>query len=449
MRLRPQSLAPRLATPASSVGTDVSPRVLSVALYGLVVFLALVVGALLVRSPGLGIGLVGAVGIGAAASRLSRLGAVEVLVGLLPWLVVFDGLLPSQLKTFVTTAAAIALLGLAAPVRVRGILAPIAAGVFVVSVLGHAIFATESVQLQQVAKYMIFPAVAMAVLSERGQELLPRARNVILASCLAALTVHLGIIAAGLGQTGTKYEIGEKLGFGRGIVHEMTLTFVVVACAGLVSSRRVLYQLAFFSLGVIPALLTGVRSALLALLVVILIYCIRARFDRRALTIVVVLFAVSVASGGASIVVDRYTKESKSETSLATAGSERGAIWTVAVTPWWNAGPPQWLFGTGLGSVEAAEIRQLGTPFFGHSDLIEVGVTFGLVGILSWGLLWLALLRSPLESIVLVPLIVYALVNGSMLYVAPLTLALVFSAACRAPPESEDGSPAGGQPAFR
>ena len=37
----------------------------------------------------------------------------------------------------------------------------------------------------------------------------------------------------------------------------------------------------------------------------------------------------------------------------------------------------------------------------------------------------------------LVPLIVYALVNGSMLYVAPLTLGLVFSAACRAPPEEE------------
>lgn len=430
-----RSLTPRLAMAGSPADTGVSPAALAVALYGLAVFLALATGALLVRSPGLGFALAGAVVLGAVASRLNRLGAVELLVGVLPWLVVFDGLLPGLLKTFVTTAAAIALLGLVSPLRVRGMLAPVAAGLFVVSVLAHAIFATDGEQLQQVAKYMIFPAVALAVLSERGQKMLPRARNAILGSSLAALTVHLGVIAAGLGQSGTKYDIGEKLGYGRGIVHEMTLTFVVVAAAGLVSSKRVPVQLAFFALGAVPAMLTGVRSALLALLVVVLIYAIRTRFDRRTVTIVVVLVAVAFASGGAAVVAERFDKESQSETSLARAGSARGAIWTVAVTPWWNAGPPQWLFGTGLGSVEEAEIRELGTPFFGHSDLVEVGVTFGLVGLIAWALLWLALLRSPLEGIVLVPLIVYAVVNGSMLYVAPLTLGLIFSAACRAPPE--------------
>lgn len=434
-RVRPPTL--RLAGAGSAPGARLSPGAISAGAYALAVGLAVVTGALLVTSPGAGVALVGAVGIGAAASRISRLGAVEVLVGLLPWLVVFDGLLPSLLKTFVTTVAAIALLALASPLRYRAILGPVAAGLFVAVVLGHGIFATETDQYQQVAKYLIFPAVALAVLSDRGQELLPKARNVILASCLAALTVHLGIIAAGLGQTGTKYEIGEKLGFGRGIVHEMTLTFVVVAAAGLVSSRRLPVQLAFFSLGAVPALLTGVRSAVLALFVVILIYCIRVRFDRRAWIAIIGIVAVAFASGGAQILAQRLAKESKSETSIATAGSERGAIWTVAVTPWWNAGPPQWLFGTGLGSVEAAEIRELGTPFFGHSDLIEVGVTFGLTGIFVWALLWFALLRSPLEGIVLVPVLVYALVNGSMLYVAPLTLALVFSAACRAPPERE------------
>jgi O-Antigen ligase len=434
-RARPLTL--RLAGAGFAPGTRSGSIAISAAAYALAVVLAVATGALLVKSPAAGVGLVALVGIGATASRLNRLGVVEVLVGLLPWLVIFDGLLPSLLKTFVTTAAAIALLALATPLRFRRYLGPVAAGMFVAVVLGHAIFATESEQYTQVAKYMIFPAVALAVLSERGQERLPEARNLILGSCLAALAVHLGIIAAGLGQTGTKYEIGEKLGFGRGIVHEMTLTFVVVAAAGLVSSRRLPVQLAFFALGVVPALLTGVRSALLALLVVIVIYSIRARFDRRAVTLIVVLMLVAFASGGAKIVAERFAKESKSETSLATAGSERGAIWTVAVTPWWNAGPPQWLFGTGLGSVEAAEIRELGTPFFGHSDLIEVGVTFGLVGIFTWALLWFALLRSPLEGIVLVPLIVYAVVNGSMLYVAPLTLGLVFSAACRAPPEGE------------
>lgn len=425
---------PRIAGAGGGAAVWSRPLAMSAGAYGLAVAVAAATGALLVSSPVAGVGLVAAIGIGAMVSRLTQLGTVELLLGLLPWLVVFDGLLPSLLKTFVATGAAVAMLALAMPLRFRRVLGPVAAGLFVAVVLGNAIFATGSDQFTQVAKYMIFPAVAVAVLSERGQERLPEARNFILASCLAALTVHLGIVAAGLGQTGTKYEIGEKLGFGRGIVHEMALTFVVVAAAGLVSSRRVPVQLTFFALGAVPALLTGVRSALLALLVVVFIFVVRSRFDRRALAIVVAILVVAFASGAAQIVQERFAKEAHTETSLARAGSERGAIWTVAVTPWWNAGPPEWLFGTGLGAVEATEIRALGRPFFGHSDLIEVGVTFGLVGLGIWALLWLALLRAPLESIVLVPLIVYAVVNGSMLYVAPLTLGLAFSAACRAPP---------------
>jgi O-Antigen ligase len=404
------------------------------AVYALAACLAAATGALVVRSPAAGIGLVAMIGLGATAARLTRLGAVELLLGLLPWLVVFDGILPSLLRTFITAGAALALLGLALPLRFRQTLGPVAAGLFVAVVLANGIFATDPDQFTQVAKYMIFPAVAFAVLSERGQERLPHARDFVLASCLAALTVHLGIVAAGLGETGTKYDIGEKLGYGRGIVHEMALTFVVVAAAGLVASRRLPVQLTFFAIGAVPALLTGVRSALLALLVVVLIFVVRSRFDRRAMTIVIAILVVAFASGAAQVVQERFAKESRSETSLATAGSERGAIWTTAVKPWWNGGPDEWLLGTGLGSIEEAEIRALGTPFVGHSDLIEVGVTFGLVGFVAWALLWIALLRAPLESIVLMPLIVYAVVNGSALYVAPLTLALAFSAACRAPP---------------
>lgn len=388
----------------------------------------------MVRSPLAGVGVVVAIGVGATVSRLTRLGAVEILLAALPWLVIFDGLLPSLLRTFVTAAAAVALLALATPLRYRRVLGPVAAGLFVAIALGNALFATDPDQLSQVAKYLIFPAVALAVLSERGQAQLLRARNVILASCLAAVTVHLGIVAAGLGETGTKYEIGEKLGFGRGIVHEMALTFVVIAAAGLVSSRRLPVQLGFFALGAVPAMLTGVRSALLALLVIIIVYVLRSRFDRRSLALVAALLIVAFASGAAAIVQERFAKESRTETSFASAGSQRGAIWSVAVTPWWNAGPPEWLFGTGLGSIEEAEVRELGIPYVGHSDLVEVGVELGLVGLLIWAALWLALIRSPLEGILLVPLLIFAAVNGALLYVAPLTLGLVFAAACRAPP---------------
>lgn len=415
------------------------------ALYGLAICVAIATGALLVRSPLAGVALVAAIGAGATASRLTRLGAAELLLAGLPWLVIFDGVLPALLRTFVTTGAALALLALALPLQYRRMLGPIAAALFVTIVLGNALLATDPDQLSQVAKYMIFPAVALAVLSERGQEQLPRARNLVLASCLAAMMVHLGIVAAGLGESGTKYEIGEKLGFGRGIVHEMALTFVVIAAAGLVSSRRLPVQLGFFALGAVPAMLTGVRSALLALVVIIIIFVLRSRFDRRSLALVAALLVVAFASGGAAVVQERFAKESRVETSLSSAGSQRGAIWSVAVAPWWNAGPPEWLFGTGLGSIEAAEVRELGIPYVGHSDLVEVGVELGLLALLAWAALWWALIRSPLESILVVPLVIFAVFNGTMLYVAPLTLGLVFAAACRPPPDSSAADESSGR----
>ncbi len=404
--------------------------------YVLAACAAVLAGGLVVRAPLAGVGLVATICAAAVAIRLTRLGIVEVTLAALPWLVIFDGLMPSLLKTFVAAAAAAAMLWLAMPLRYRQLLGPVTAVLFIVVLCANIVFATESDQFIQFAKFLIFPAICLAVLSERGQEQLPRARNLVLASCMAAMVVHLGIVSAGLGQTGTKYDVGEKLGYGRGILHEMALTFVVIAAAGLVSSRKILYQASFFALGAVPALLTGVRSALLALLVVVLMFVLRSRLSRRALATVLTILLVALASGGIQVVKNRFNQESTQETSLSSIGSGRGEIWQAAFTPWWNAGPPEWLFGTGLRSVEEQELHDLGKVFIGHSDLIEVGVQLGVVGFALWALLWLALLRSPLENIVLVPLLVYAIVNGSIEYVAPTALGLAFAAACRPPPES-------------
>jgi hypothetical protein len=415
-----------------------APRVELV--YPLAAATAVLAGALVVRAPVAGVALVGMICAGAVAMRLTRLGIVEVTLGALPWLVVFDGLMPSLLKTFVATAAAAAMLWLAMPLHYRQVLGPIVAVLFIVVLFANVVFATESDQFIQFAKFLIFPAVCLAVLSERGQEQLPQARNFILASCLAAMVVHLGIVSAGLGQSGTKYDVGEKLGYGRGILHEMALTFVVIAAAGLVSSRRILVQASFFALGAVPALLTGVRSALLALLVVVFIFVLRSRLSKRALATVLTILLVALASGGIQVVKNRFNAESQQENSLSTIGSGRGEIWQAAFDPWWNAGPPEWLFGTGLRSVEEQELHDLGKVFIGHSDLIEVGVQLGVIGFALWALLWFALLRSPLENIVLIPLLVYAIVNGSIEYVAPTALGLAFAAACRPPPETSPHS---------
>lgn len=396
---------------------------------------AVLAGALVAKAPPAGIGLVALVCGAVLAIRLTRLGIVEVTLAALPWLVIFNGLMPSLLKTFVAAVAAGAMLWLSVPLHYRRLLGPITAGLFIALLCLNVVLASEYDQFIQFAKFLIFPAICLAVLSERGQEELPKARNIILASCLAAMVVHLGIVSAGLGQTGTKYDVGEKLGYGRDILHEMALTFVVIAAAGLVSSRRILFQAGFFALGAVPALLTGVRSALLALLVVVLIFVLRSRLDRRAIATVVAILVVAMASGGIQVVQNRFDQESKQESSLSSAGSGRGEIWKAAAGPWWNAGPPEWLFGTGLRSVEENELRELGKVFIGHSDLVEVGVQLGVVGFALWALLWIALLRSPLENILLVPLIVYSVVNGSIEYVAPTALGLAFAAACRPPPE--------------
>lgn len=400
--------------------------------------MAAAVGAAAAKSPAAGIGIVGLVCAAAVAVDMTRLRLVELTLAALPWLVVFDALMPSLLKTFVATAAVASMLWLSVPLRYKRMMGPIAAVLFIATMCANVVFATDSSQLIQFAKFLIFPTAALAVLSDGGQERLRGAHKVVMGSCLAAMVVHLGVIAAGLGQTGTKYNIGEKLGYGRGIVHEMTLTFVVIAAAGLVSSKRLSLQITFFALGAIPALLTGVRSALLALIVVLFIFIVRLGLSKKALITVVVLFAAAFVSGGVQIVQNRFEQSSKQETSIASAGSGRGAIWKTAFVPWWNSGPKEWLFGTGLRSIEKRELEELGAALVGHSDVIQVGIEFGLVLFIFWLLVWLALLRAPLENIVLVPLIVYALVNGSIEYVAPVTLGLAFSASCRAVTAEEE-----------
>jgi uncharacterized membrane protein YqjE len=397
--------------------------------------MAAMAGALVAKAPPAGIGLVALVCGAVLAIRLTRLGIVEVTLAALPWLVIFDALMPSLLKTFVAAMAAAAMLWVAVPLHYRRYLGPIAAVLFIVVLGLNVVLATEYDQFIQFAKFLIFPAVCLAVLSERGQEEMPKARNVILASCMAAMVVHLGIVSAGLGQSGTKYDVGEKLGYGREILHEMALTFVIIAAAGLVASKKILLQAGFFALGAVPALLTGVRSALLALLVVVLIFVLRSKLDRRAIATVGAILVLAIAGGGIQVVQNRFDQESKQESSLSTAGSGRGEIWKAAAGPWWNGGPQEWLFGTGLRSVEENELKELGKVFIGHSDLIEVGVQLGVIGFACWALLWVALLRAPLENILLVPLIVYSVVNGSIEYVAPTALGLAFAAACRPPPE--------------
>ena len=390
-------------------------------------------GVLVTRSPVLALIAIGALGVGVAAARFGLVAVVISAFGLLPWMVILEGVLPAQVGTLTAAAGAVALLLLVSPLSFDTPLVPTAAFAFVAIVLAHAIFATELEQLIQATKYMVFLAVVLAVSSERAREVLPRLKGPVLASCLAAMVFHLGVIVAGQGASSTYYEAGEKLGFAAEGPHALALMSMIVAAAGLtVKSTRL--SLAFFALGAVPAVLTGVRSALLGLVVILLIYLIQLPSKKRALAVVGAVAAVAVASGALDVLTTRFAEQPGEFSSLSSAGSGRGEIWSIALDAWEVAGPLAWLFGTGLRSIIDFELAALGTGLVGHSDIVEVLVQLGVLGFVAWFALWIGLLRAHLRTLVLVPILTFGAVNGTLEYVAPLTVGLFLAATCVAPP---------------
>jgi O-antigen ligase len=244
------------------------------------------------------------------------------------------------------------------------------------------------------------------------------------------MVVHLLVIAAGIGnESASYYDAGEKLGLAADGPHALALLATIVAAAGL-TVRRTSFQIALFGLGLVPALLTGVRSALLAIAVVLVVYLVQSRVRLRAVVVLVAIVAIAVVSGAADVVTARFASESGEFSSFSSAGSGRGLIWTVAIEGWQAAGPFAWIFGAGLRSVVDFEVAALASGFVGHSDVIEVLVQLGILGFIAWVALWVGLLRAGLAAIILLPILVFGIVNGTLEYVAALTLGLCLAAAC-------------------
>ncbi|HEX2160768.1 MAG TPA: O-antigen ligase family protein [Thermoleophilaceae bacterium] len=425
---RPVTLRP-IFTPGD--GTVPGPRGAAGLGWALAALAAAGTGALAARAPALAVGMLALLGAAIVVVTASRLVLVQLLLGALPWLLVLDAFVPPLVRTAATGIAAVALVAFALPLRYQRALGPIGAGVFAVVVLAHAVVATDVEQLKQAASYMIFPVVALAVLSERGRNELPRVRNAVFASGFAAMVVHLLVAASGVGAGDTKYGVGEKLGFAAEAPHEMALLSVVIAAAALTMSERVSVRAGLFTVAALPALLTGVRSAMLSVALILLVMLIESRADRRSVAVVGIALALAIAGGAGAVLTERLSETFRSGATAETASSSRTAIWGVALDLWADSGPPGWVLGAGLRSVPEAELFELGVPYIGHSDIIEVGVQIGGLGLLAWLLVWAALFRAGLRTMLLIPVVVYAVVNGAIGYVAPLTLALVLAAACR------------------
>jgi hypothetical protein len=80
-----------------------------------------------------------------------------------------------------------------------------------------------------------------------------------------------------------------------------------------------------------------------------------------------------------------------------------------------------------LRSVETLEQRATGNAVVGQSDVVQVGVEIGVIGLVGLTLIWWSLIaraRSKLPVLVLLP---FALFNGSLEYGAPVVVALLLT----------------------
>ena len=400
---------------------------------------AVLVGVLVVKSPPAAVVFVGLIAVSVATLRYGAFAAAAAAFALLPWLVIFEGVLPNQVGTLAASGGTVVLVSLVWPLEFKSRLIPYSAFFFLAVTLGHLALAGDKEQYFQAAKYLDFAIVALATTSVRGREIMPRFKRPVYGSCVAAMIVQIGIIGAGLGAIGTYYGAGERLGFTGEGPHPLALMTMVIAAAGLCTSTNLRKGL-LFAAGAVPSAFTGVRSALLGLFVALIAFLAKSDAKLRAVLVLAVIAAVAFATGALDVLTSRIAEQGNEFSSFSSAGSGRGEIWTAALKGWEHAGPWAWVFGTGLRSIPAFELKEIGVELIGHSDVVEVLVQFGVVGFVAYLGIWLGLLRSPSSSIILVPVLAFGVVNGSLEYVSSLTIALVL-AACFAERGWPDSSP--------
>lgn len=396
-------------------------------------------GVLVVKSPAGALVLLGLIAVAIATIRFGLFAAAAAAFALLPWLVLFEGVLPNQVATLIASAGTAVLVTLVWPLEFESRTIPVSAFFFLAITLAHLAQAGDQEQYFQAAKYIDFAVVALATTSVNGRRLMPRFKRPVYGSCVVAMIVQIGIIGAGLGAVGTYYGAGERLGFTGAGPHPLALMTMVIAAAGLCTSTNARKGL-LFAAGAIPSAFTGVRSALLGLAVALIAFLVKSEAKMKAIFVLAVIAGVAFATGALDVLTSRIADQGNEFSSFSSAGSGRGVIWTAAFNGWNAAGPVAWVFGTGLRSIPAFELAEIGVALIGHSDIVEVLVQFGVVGFAGFVGLWWGLLRSPSNSIILAPMLAFGVVNGSLEYVSALTIGLVL-AACFAtkPPPARPG----------
>lgn len=305
-------------------------------------------------------------------------------------------------------------------------------GLFGISLLGQAVLWSGGSELAEAAKYLLFPAMALVVLNRFNQDRLASARVTLIWSGVAAMVVQGAAILLHVTQPGAYYGAGEKLGLAAKSPHELALIGVMVAVACLLTVKDKRWRVVGAIVAATPALATGVRSALVALVLSLIILAIRAKFRPSVIAAIAAVSIAIIASGAGTIVVNRYEEgQARGEySSFAKAGSGRGAVWEADLRKWLSSGTGIVTFGAGLRAVQKISVAEFGAEGTAQSDLVTTLVEFGIVGFLGWLLIWIALLRASVNWLVLLPLAVYAVTNGSLEYVGAVVFGFALAAAC-------------------
>jgi hypothetical protein len=405
-----------------SLGLKSGPAILAVT-----VLAGGLVGAAAFKSPPLAAALTGAIVFAAIAARYDLFGIAVTLTAVLPWLVVTGSALPRLTETLGAAATVGAIFLIAAP-KSDGTPASSFLRIGMFCFFGTVVIGQHfaSDQLIEAAKYLIFPAMAFAVTEATNREALKSLRKVVLWSGTTAVGANLVLALLGIAR-GTRSS-GEILGYST--EHDLALLAGVITAAGIVAISSV-RAAAPVAIGAAATIATGVRSTLpgLAVLVVSKLISSGARFR----TIVLVgLGVVAVFASGAAHVLEarfHYAERQGEFKSFSAFGSGRGEIYSAAVDGWKSASPIHWFVGTGLRSIPQFEQEKLGSPLVGHSDLVQVGVELGIVGLLGFILIWGALIaRAPSKAPLLV-LGAFSLFNGALEYGAPVVVALLLTVA--------------------
>jgi hypothetical protein len=375
----------------------------------------------------------------AALARLGLLGIGLLLAATLPWLIVAGDHVPRLTETFVAGALTAVVILVVVPQRDRSnrsFFLRVGIVCFytpVVLSLGQEGYGDQFIQA---AKYLVFPAIVLAVTEATHYRGLMSLRTTVLWSGIAAVGVNFLLGVTGVGHF-TKYGAGEIAGFGG--AHDVALLAGCLTAAFLVAGRS-LKWLHAVAVGAVATIATGVRSTLPGLAVLAIARMIVAGARIRTIVLVALALAAVFASGAADVVEARFKSgESEGEyESFSALGSGRGGVYATALDTWRDESPVHWFIGTGLRSIPRFEQEKLGTALVGHSDIVEVGVQLGIVGLIGLIMIWWVLIASARVKAPLLVLASVAVFNGTLEYSGALVIAVLLTAGA---PRDHDDAP--------